>query len=200
MVRWIGIAVLFVLAGVLAIFAGWEYFQLNRANSEVASMRAELLVARTEAENLEVVSSLSKDVIDQLGQSNEEYLSLIEGVTSEMKAQEIGHERAMREFEERFMCSAANFSPDYETNHSVSETLLEYVSDINSQSVAVSANYWKIFWTGTKFSHHTVEAFDRSANRVYLWDFIVFYEGESSGEHVNGIFWADQQCWLDLSR
>ncbi len=206
MIRRIGIVILLLMALSLGALAGWEYFQLNLANSELAAARAELLAVSTEADNLEVLNSLSKDVIDQLEQNQADNKEVIEGLSSEVdslrgsiEARENTNERAMRELEEQFMCSGANISPDYETNHSVSETLLDYVSDVNSQSVAVSANYWKVFWTGAKFSHHTVEAFDRSANWVYLWDFIVFFDGESSGEHVNGIFWADQQCWLDLS-
>lgn len=206
MIRRIGIVILLLIVLSLGALAGWEYFRLNLANSELAAARAELLAVSTEADNLEVLNSLSKDVIDQLEQNQADNKEMIEGLSSEvdslrgsMEARENTHERTIRELEERFICANVNLSPDYETNHSISETLLDFVSDINSQSVAVSSNYWKVFWTGAKFSHHTVEAFDRSANYVYLWNFIVFFDGEGSGDHANGIFWADQQCWLDLS-
>ncbi len=55
-----------------------------------------------------------------------------------------------------------------------------------------------ILYAGSKYSIHTVEVFSAKENMTYMWKFTAYFRGESYGDHVNGIFYNDNQCWLYL--
>lgn len=101
---------------------------------------------------------------------------------------------------DKFMCDRTISNVDFSTNKSVSDSLVDYVMDTKSGSEPVSANYWNTVWTGEKYSIHTVAVFSAKDNTNYIWKFTAYFKGEAYGDHVNGIFYNDQQCWLYLDK
>jgi hypothetical protein len=101
------------------------------------------------------------------------------------------------EIEEKYQCPDYPISVDYKNNYSVGQSLISYVEKSKVLDEPISANYWKAFWTGEKHSLHTVEVYSSNDNMTYLWEFVVYFRGEASGEHPNGVFWTGRGCWLD---
>lgn len=104
---------------------------------------------------------------------------------------------AIKEIEGKYQCPDYPISVDYKNNYTVGQSLISYVEKSKSLDEPISANYWKAFWTGEKHSLHTVEVYSPNDNMTYLWEFVVYFRGELSGKHPNGIFWTGHGCWLD---
>jgi hypothetical protein len=87
---------------------------------------------------------------------------------------------------------------NFSTNKSVNDALVDWVENNTTITEPVSAHYWNIIWTGDKYSIHTIEVYSAKNNVNYVWTFTAYFRGEADGEHANGIFYNDDQCWLYL--
>ena len=102
--------------------------------------------------------------------------------------------------EKKFLCEKSLSGVDFTDNETVNQSLKKYVRDTKNRSEPVSASYWSLIWTGDKYSIHTVEAYSEEENMNYIWKFTVYFNGESYGDHKDGIFYNDGQCWLYLDK
>lgn len=100
--------------------------------------------------------------------------------------------------ENRFMCAESPIIVSYRDNASVNNSLKVFVENTKSIDEPITASYWNAIWTGDNYSIHTIEVESEKDQTNYLWKFTAYFDGESYGQHVNGVFWNDQQCWLDI--
>lgn len=105
-----------------------------------------------------------------------------------------------KSLESKFLCARTLPRVDFSSNEAVNKSLKKYVNDTKNFDEPVSASYWNLIWTGEKYSTHTVEVKSEKDNMVYIWKFTVYFRGESYGNHENGIFYNDDQCWLYLDK
>lgn len=131
----------------------------------------------------------------QLAAITEENDSLID--SNELKAERIDSLLDEKEaINSKFMCAKTLKTVDFSNNKSVSDDLVKYVTQAKSTQEPVTAAFWNTVWTGEKYSIHTIEVESEKDNATYVWKFTVYYRGESYGDHENGVFYNDDQCWL----
>lgn len=105
-----------------------------------------------------------------------------------------------RLLESKFMCERTLSNVDFSNNESVNKSLKKYVEDTKNLEEPITASYWNLIWTGDKYSIHTVEVHSEKDRTNYIWKFTVYFRGEAYGDHENGIFYNDHQCWMYLDK
>ncbi|MHB8088736.1 MAG: hypothetical protein ACYDH2_10885 [Anaerolineaceae bacterium] len=124
----------------------------------------------------------------------------LNGDLDKIKDQISDLQATQRSMEKKFMCSKTISSIDFTGNKSVNDALSKYVNQTKSITEPITANYWNIIWTGEKYSTHTIEAHSEKDRTNYLWTFTAYFRGEAYGDHENGVFYNDRQCWIYLDK
>ncbi len=218
--KWVSIIAVVVLALALVaetFFLVQQIDNLQQMTGEIARLQQEVADSQTKYEDLveekntlqegfEKVTFERTTFIDKSSKLEQEVTELSEenkSVKEDLKTKTNRVSELLREnkaLESKFMCDRILSNVDFSSNEAVNKSLKKYVSDTKNLDEAVSASYWNLIWTGDKYSTHTVEVNSVKDNVVYVWKFTVYYRGESYGDHENGIFYNDDQCWLYLDK
>lgn len=189
------------------------FSQLNKQNT----LTQDLFEAQVESEQLSTeidTISLEKDSLLKEKEDNSTQLATlsvqVETLTAENKAlkTDINTKKGQiselqakqRSMEQKFMCDKTIGSINFSDNKSVNDALVKYVNQTKGISEPISAHYWKIIWTGEKYSTHTIEVHSEKDRTNYIWTFTAYFRGEAYGEHENGVFYNDEQCWIYLDK
>jgi hypothetical protein len=142
----------------------------------------------------------------EIAKKEEQIKSLTDDVgklTTELDEQKASVSKLQTEnnsLKSKFMCKKTLSSVDFTNNKSVNKSLVAFAESVNTRPEPISAHYWNLIWTGSKYSIHTIEVHSEKERTNYIWKFTVYFRGESYGDHGNGIFYNDDQCWLYLDK
>jgi hypothetical protein len=153
----------------------------NKANLQNEKTNLKTDVSKlTDAKNLlsEKIIKLETEAKDLNGKMSELTKNLADKTSSVTKLQSEN-----RSLKQKYMCKDTLNNVDFSSNKTVNTALTSYVNRTKSLDLPVSANYWNLIWTGSKYSTHTVEVYSAKENMTYLWKFTVYYRGESYGDH-----------------
>lgn len=167
-----------------------------RLESEKTNLSIE--IGRLRQEKTELTTQNEKQAEELVELSNQ-----LSTLTPQMKAKNDELRKVRNEvisMKKKFMCDTTMAKPDFSSNDSVSKALAKYVERTKGIDEPVTAHYWNQVWTGEKYSIHTVEVYSKNDRINYVWKFTVYYRGEAYGDHENGVFYNDQQCWLYLDK
>lgn len=196
------IAIFIALAGE-TVFLFSQMNKLTKSQVETEKLSNEIGTISSEKESL---LKENDEKTTQLATSSAQ----IETLTSEKTALEtdVKSKRAQiselqakqRAMVQTFMCDKTISSINFSDNKSVNDALVKYVNQIKGISEPISAHYWKIIWTGEKYSTHTIEVHSEKDRMNYIWTFTAYFRGEAYGDHENGVFYNDEQCWIYLDK
>jgi hypothetical protein len=152
----------------------------GQCSQEIDSLTSEKAQLITTSDELTVK-------FDSLEKENKTNLDSIVSLKKENKA-----------LTDRFMCKDQIKGVTFIDNKMVNTLLVKYVEDTSNLKLPVTSHSWNIVWSDSKYSIHTIGILSTKDNINYIWKFTVYFKGEAYGEHANGIFYNDQQCWLYL--
>lgn len=191
-------------------------FELQLINSQQAVSKLERTEEGLEKERAALQTKLDKlteekdsmidSLVDQLAglEEKEEALNTqISDLTKTLQGKEARINKLQTEnksLTSKFMCNETLSNVDFTNNESVNKSLVKYVNDTKSLEEPISAHYWNLIWTKSKYSIHTIEVHSQKDRMNYIWKFTVYFRGESHGDHENGIFYNDDQCWMYLDK
>jgi outer membrane murein-binding lipoprotein Lpp len=141
--------------------------------------------------------------VTQLEDGNKTLNDKLSGLTKDLDQKTSDWQKANSEVamtKSKYMCKDTLTGASFLDNESVNKSLVDYVNGHNNLDLPITAHYWNVIWTGSKYSTHTIEIHSEKDRTNYLWKFTVYFKGESFGDHVNGIFYNDDQCWLYLDK
>lgn len=190
---------------------GHQVFQLEQEVQDAESNNEKLIeennaVSMNLKKEIEQVSLEKVTLVDKVAALEEDASKLKEDntkLTNDLKAKTDRVSTLTREnstMKKKFMCGRTLSNVDFASNDTVNKALKQYVNDTKNRSEIVSASYWNLIWTGEKYSTHTVEVYSEKDQINYVWKFTVYFRGESYGDHENGIFYNDDQCWMYLDK
>lgn len=183
-----------VLQGELDLqFAKNKNEELGNANVEI---KGELEKANQQKTELTEAQGKLQEDANKLTAENEKLLLDQKNNLSKMEKLKVN----VSDTTDKFMCDRTLSNVDFTNNESVNKSLKKYVTDTKGISDDVSASYWNLIWTGKKYSIHTVEVNSDEDNMNYIWKFTAYFRGESYGDHENGVFYNDDQCWMYLDK
>lgn len=183
-----------VLQGELDLqFAKNKNEELGNANGEI---KGELEKANQQKTELTEAQGKLQEDANKLTAEKEKLLLDQKNNLSEMQKLKVN----VSDTTDKFMCDRTLSNVDFTNNESVNKSLKKYVTDTKGISEDVSASYWNLIWTGKKYSIHTVEVHSDEDNMNYIWKFTAYFRGESHGDHENGVFYNDDQCWMYLDK
>ena len=183
-----------VLQGELDLqFAKNKNEELGNANGEI---KGELEKANQQKTELTEAQGKLQEDANKLTAENEKLLLDQKNNLSKMEKLKVN----VSDTTDKFMCDRTLSNVDFTNNESVNKSLKKYVTDTKGISDDVSASYWNLIWTGKKYSIHTVEVNSDEDNMNYIWKFTAYFRGESYGDHENGVFYNDDQCWMYLDK
>ncbi len=220
MMKWASIVVVIVLALALVVESFLLINQMEKQQQladDISRLEQEVRGAQNDnrllsTENASLQTEIDKFAnektvlvadTEKLTQEATELEAQIEKMSADIKTKTSRVSALTREksaLEKKFMCSRTLSNVDFSSNESVNKSLKKYVENTKNRSEAVSASYWNLIWTGEKYSTHTVEVNSEADNINYIWKFTVYFRGEAYGDHENGIFYNDEQCWMYLDK
>lgn len=196
------IAIFIALAGE-TVYLFSQMNILSKSQIETAKLSTEISTISSEKESLhkengEMTTQLAT-LSAQIDTLTSEKIALETDVKSK-KAQISEMQTKQRTTEKKFMCNSTISNISFSNNKSVNDALVKYVNRTKSISEPISAHYWKIIWTGENYSTHTIEVHSEKDHMNYIWTFTAYFRGEAYGDHENGVFYNDEQCWLYLDK
>lgn len=217
--KWISIAVIIVL--VLSL-VGMTYYlvqqsasvqrfttQLSESQQKVTSLEkdnsglaSEKTALQADINSLDQEKKLLSDQITKLEGEEKDLNSQVTDLTKKLKDKTSSEAQLMVDkgaLQRKLMCEDTLGNVDFSSNESVSASLANYVDRTKNTDLPVSAHYWNLVWTDSKYSIHTVEVHSAKEHMNYIWKFTVYFQGESYGHHKYGVFYNDDQCWLYLA-
>lgn len=173
---------------------------IEKKEGEIDNQSEEIDQLETSIDTLESeINTLNMD-IESLNGEIETLNDEVDDLKHDKGMLKVNYEGKLDELEEKIMCAEAPINVNYKDNKSVNDSLVNFVERIKNREEPISSHRWSIFWTKSKYSLHTIEVHSEKDSMNYVWKFIAYFDGEGHGRHVNGIFWADYQCWLNFNK
>ena len=173
---------------------------IEKKEGEIDNQAEEIDQLETEIDTLESeISTLNSD-IESLNSEIDTQNDEVNDLKHDKGMLTVNYEGKLDELEEKLMCEESPINVDYENNKTVSDSLVKFVNSKKSVEEPITSHRWSIIWTKSRFSIHTIEVHSEKDSINYVWKFTSYFNGEGNGRHVNGIFWADHQCWLDFDK
>jgi cell division protein FtsB len=180
--------------------------QQLQLQQKIGGLEKEKLSLEKDNANLEkVIEQLNKEndtLTERTSSLEEENKKLADQVadltkTGNVKTSDINRlQSEVSTINKKLLCENLLTKVDFTNNETVNKSLVSYVEANKNEVEPVSAHYWNLIWTGSKYSVHTIEVHSAKDQINYIWKFTVYFQGESYGDHVNGVFYNDDQCWL----
>ena len=173
---------------------------IEKKDGELDNQAEEIDQLETGIETLESeINTLNRD-IESLNGEIDILIDEVNDLKHEKGMLKVNYEGQLDELEGILMCEESPINVDYENNKTVSDSLVKFVNSWKGAEEPISSHRWSLIWTKSKYSIHTIEVHSEKDSINYVWKFTSYFNGEGNGRHVNGIFWADHQCWLDFDK